>query len=228
MSIVKRMYTTVIAGVDQLVGEIENHDAAIAATIQDQNKKIAAAKVQLNRLQTNEKRCQEKLAEFSKEEQRWSQRALAETERNQENIALQCLQRRKLVRVEIVRLQQSQQQYQQTIRKISNDIQRCEQTLNNLKQKHELMRARQTSADAINNTGELSESTIQNMEQSFDRWEVQIAQHETEMDLPDTIDNFEQAYLDQEQLDDLQAELKKLIDANQENQTTKDDNHGNH
>ena len=54
MSIIKRISTSVMATIDELVGEIENHDALIKAAIDEQKKKIATAKVQLGKIRANE------------------------------------------------------------------------------------------------------------------------------------------------------------------------------
>ena len=48
MSIFKRLSATVVSSLDRVVGEIENNDAVIQASLTELRKKIAAAKVRLS------------------------------------------------------------------------------------------------------------------------------------------------------------------------------------
>ena len=49
MSIFKRLSATLVTSIDRVVGEIENHDAVIQASINDIRKKVAEAKVRLGK-----------------------------------------------------------------------------------------------------------------------------------------------------------------------------------
>lgn len=210
MSIIKRMSTSLFARVDEMVGEIENHDALIKAAITEQRKKIAAAKVQLKRLQSSEQKVSEQIAELKAKEQRWSDRAIKEAEDNEQQ-ALACLQRRQLVREKIVKLIATRDNYQQTAAKMTSDIARCDQELAAMSQKHELMRARQSSADALNVINEVNGSSIDELETSFERWETRITQGELNVDSYELTDSLEESYLDQESNEALRTELNELL-----------------
>lgn len=45
MSLFKRLSATLVSRIDQVVGEIENHDAVIQVALNDMRKKIAEARV---------------------------------------------------------------------------------------------------------------------------------------------------------------------------------------
>ena len=128
MSIIKRLYTTVSATVDQLVGDIENHDALIAATVRERHKKLAAARVQLKHLQERESRAEQELAELQQKHHQWQQRA-QRLANDDEARALVCLQQRQVVTVQIDRLQQHRNQYREASRRMAADITRCEEQL---------------------------------------------------------------------------------------------------
>ena len=218
MSLFRRMYTTVFAQVDQMVGEIENHDALIKAAIAEQRKKVAMAKVQLARLQASEQRVSRQMKDLEDKEKSWTRRAVDEAN-DDEAQALVCLQRRQRIREQLARLGDNRETYNQAARKMSADIARCEEQLSSLGQKHELMRARQSGADALNIINEVSGSSIDELETSFERWEVKIAQGEIGADSFDPVDTLEDEYLGRENEAALRAELSELLREEKDNGT---------
>ena len=218
MSLFKRLSTTLYSRIDQMVGEIENHDALIQAVIREQRKKLAAARMQLNRIKASEQKVARQIVELKENEARWSERAVR-TAGEDERQALACLQRRRVVRQQLVKLEEAQTAYQQTASRMSADIARCEQELNESSRKHELMRARQTGIDAMNVFDEYSTSSIDTLETSFNRWELKLAQGEVNFDSNDFTDALEQEFLSQESEQQLRAELAELME--------KENNHDN-
>ena len=47
MSIIKRLSATLVSNIDRVVGEIENNDAVIQASLTELRRKVATAKVRL-------------------------------------------------------------------------------------------------------------------------------------------------------------------------------------
>ena len=217
MTILKRISTSLFSTIDQVVGEIENHDALIRAAIDEQRKKIAAAKVQLNRVRNNEKRLRDQIAEYSINEKRWGQRAVKEA-KTDESKALECMQRRQAAQAQIEKLKIMAGEYYCTSQKMAADIQRCEEELNAMQQKHEIMRARQTSADALNVVTRAGEACIEDLDRSFERWEVKIAQSEMHVGALNEIDLLEQEYLTEENAQNLKMELAALIEKESDNE----------
>ena len=211
MSIIKRMSTGLFAQIDQIVGDIENHDALIKAAIGDQRRKIAGAKVQLNKIQSSVRKADEQIRELQLKEQRWSERALKEASAN-ETQAMACLQRRQLVREQIEKVKSARDSYHQTAEKMKGDIARCDQELKSMTQKHEIMRARQSSADALNVISEVNGTNIDALETSFDRWEIKISQHEINVDSYDSVDVLDQSYINAENEEQLRSELAELLE----------------
>ena len=210
MSFIRRLSTTLFARIDQVVGEIENHEALIQAAIVEQRKKIAAAKVQLSRIQANAGRVAQQIEHLEQEENNWASRALGEAAKD-ESRALACMQRRQQVREQIGRLQQGKQEYQQAADKMLRDITHCEQVLGSMSQKHEIMRARQSSADALNVINQLGDTPVDELDSNFDRWETRIAQQEILVDSLDSVDQFEQQYRVEENAQVLREQLQQLI-----------------
>jgi phage shock protein A len=204
------MYLSLTSSIDQLVGEIENHEATISATIKEHSRKLAAARVQLNRLRATQNRLSEKRSQLAQEDQRWSNRAKSESA-NDEDKALLCLQKRQQVREKIDRLTRNIAVYERTASKMEGNLVQREEEIRALKQKHELMRARQTSVDACSRLDDVNDTLVDDLETSFDRWETRIAQHELFDADYASPDELEQSYLRQEERDNLKAELAELM-----------------
>ena len=144
MSIFKRLSATLVSRMDQVVGEIENHDAVVQATINEQRKRVAQAKVRLAQVRRDAAKLSRQLQELQEAEQRWGDRAV-EAARSDEAKALECMHRRQHCHRQIKRLSTSLEQYQCTADKLARDITQSEEQLMEMSQKHNLMRARQSS-----------------------------------------------------------------------------------
>ena len=215
MSIIKRLSTTLFSRIDQVVGEIENHDALIEATIVEQRKKITSAKVQLARVQGQESRLSQQLEELNTEINRWAERAV-QSAKQDEARALQCMQRRKQSADQAVRLEASCQEYANTIAKMQTDIHRADNELNALSQKHALMRARQSSGQALN-AGGSGIADLNELETAFDRWECRISQDLILNDAAENFDTLEEDYRAEEDAATLRADLAALLANREEN-----------
>jgi phage shock protein A len=207
------VYTSVFASIDELVGEIENHEALIKAAIKEQRNKIAAAKVQLSRVRSSEQSVGKQLAQLKHNEKNWTLRA-SKAAADDESKALACLQKRQLVRDQIISLEISRLEYARTVQKMSADVARCDEELKGLSQKHELLRARQTSTDALNVINKVGGSNIDELTLSFDRWETRITEGELNVDSYDTVDSLEETYIVEENKEQLRRELAQLLSIN--------------
>ena len=75
MSLFKRLSATLVSRIDQVVGEIENHDAVIQAALHDVRRKVAEARVRLTQVQRESERLQERIDEQQQHAEHWRERA---------------------------------------------------------------------------------------------------------------------------------------------------------
>lgn len=218
MSFIKRSFSGLYARIDQMVGEIENHDALIQAAIREQKQKLSSAKVQLRRLSENEKKTREQLAQATANAKLWAQRAVNEAQSNEQQ-ALLCLQRREKTQQQAQRLETMCLEYQNGIARMRQDIGQCEQDLQTMTQKHQLLKARQTTADAMSMIERGTSLDTQELDTSFDRWETRIAQNEFGTESYSDTDFLEQEYLEAEQAERLRQELASLVNSSQSTST---------
>lgn len=209
MSIIKRMSVTLFSRIDQVLGEIENHGALIKASIGEQKKKITAARLQLNRIRAQLQQISAQESDLAANERLWTQRAIKESAQD-ESKALACLERRNQARQQQEKLVVIRNDYQRTADRMALDLSRCEQALQQMTQKHQLLRARQSSADAMQVIGADNSVNLDQLQHSFDRWEIKLAQAEP-LDQAHNVDELEQCYLTEEHEQALRTELATLL-----------------
>ncbi len=210
MSIFKRLSATLVSSIDQVVGEIENHDAVVQASLNDMRKKVAEAKVRLGHVRREDAQLKQQTQDQQQNAQRWRQRAI-ESAKSDETKALECVRRSQHCQQQAERLNQAQAEYNQTAEKLAKDIETSEQRLTEIKQKLSLMRARQSSSSAINATSKSESNTTQLLDEAFDRWEINISQAEMTIETHEIVDPIEREFVSQEQQDELRNTLAELL-----------------
>ncbi len=210
MSIFKRLSATLVSRIDQVVGEIENHDAVVQVTLQDMRKHIAEAKVRLGQVHRERARLKQQIEAQQEDAGRWRERALA-CAGSEEAKALECLRRSRDCRQRAEKLQQALLGFEATAEKLAADIDASEQRLAQNKQKLTLMRARQSTSSALNATGEEGEDASQLLDDTFDRWEINISQAEMIGDAPQDIDPLAREFSTRELEEELRLELARLL-----------------
>ena len=215
MSIFKRLSATLVSSIDQVVGEIENHDAVVQATLGDMRKRIAEAKVRLGQVHREKERSETEIQKQQENVHRWKHRAV-ESAKDDETKALECVSRGRHCQVQVEKLKQSIQQYQQAAEKLASDIYSSEQRLAEVKQKLTLMRARQSTTSALHATSDSNHNTTQVLDDTFDRWEINISQSEMAIDIDPIVDPIEHEFVIREHEDELRNELQDLLTKEEE------------
>lgn len=210
MSIFKRLSATVVSNIDRVVGEIENNDAVIQASLAELRRKIAAAKVRLAHVHRQQDRLTRQIQKRRDDEQRWGERAV-DAAKTDEARALECVSHRQQCRIQAERLEEGLQHYQQTAAKLAQGVQEGEQRLAEMGQKHTLMRARQSTAEALYLANLAGDESLNQMEDSFDRWEIKILQEEMAVDSEQALTPLDREFSEVENEQALREELAALI-----------------
>ena len=125
MSIFKRLSATLVSRIDQVVGEIENHDAVIQATLNDMRKKVAQAKVHLAQVHREKERAIQNANEQRESAARWQQRAIG-CAKTDEKKALECVSRSRFCIQKEAKLRDAIIHYEQAADKLARDIEYSE------------------------------------------------------------------------------------------------------
>ena len=229
MSLFKRFSTTLYSRVEQLVNQIENHDAIIEAAIRDAKHSAAKARAQHKRVQQDGVRLQQKRDKLAVAIEQWQTRARRFAD--DETKALSCLQRKRLCQQQLSELEPMIKQHQQMDTRLQHDIKRAEEKITAISQQRHLMRTRQSAADALSQINQLDAAPdididdtferwetkrIVDIDDTFERWETKINEREFDIGLQIKTDDFEEAFIAEEEMEDLRHELHDLINKGKE------------
>jgi phage shock protein A len=210
MSVIKRLTTTLFSRVDQMVSEIENHDAVIEAAIREARQNTARAKVRLARVHADSRKLRDKQAELAQAEARWAERArnLAD---NAPDKALECVRRRRECQTQIKRIESALAQHDELEKRLQRDVQGAESRITEMAQQRNLMRTRESATAALTSIVDADENFNTEIADVFERWEIKITEGELSLGNIDNHDSLERECFADEERQSLQAELKQLL-----------------
>ena len=219
MSVFKRFSVAVSTRLDQLVGDLENHDAVVEAGIRESRRLYAQAKVRYQRLQRDGEGLRRRLEERRASERDWRERALSCAPGDDgEEKALQCLKRARQAAREAASLEQAWRQQQSVERRLAAEIDALRERVAQLAQRRSLMRSREATADAAVRVRQAECDPRLDLDETFERWEVRLTEAEMAAEqsaqwyAQDSVgpDPLEEEFLVAEERAGLQAELDRL------------------
>jgi phage shock protein A len=210
MSIFKRISATFSSRVDQMVSQIENHDAVVEVAIKESRQATAKAKVRLARVQRDGELLRNKINQLQNDEMLWTNRAREIAHKNEDK-ALECVRRRKLCQKQLEQYTQALKKHEALEQRLAQDIHAAERKLAEMNQQRNLMRTRQSAAQALNSISGVDETVALDVAEAFERWEIKVTESELEVGTVDSMDLLDQEFLEAEDKQTLQAELEQLL-----------------
>ncbi len=215
MSALRRLSTTIFSRVDQAVAQIENHDAVVEASVRDAKRAAARAKVRLARVHADGERLRNRIANLEKSAASWAERARSVAAKD-EDTALECLRRSKACQQQLEELRGALKRHQAVESRLASDIHEAESRLGNITQQRNLMRTRQSAAEALKFTSALDRAPASDIEDIFERWEIQVTETELALGNDDPVDTLDRQFLADEERAELRAELSAMLTDNEE------------
>ncbi|NEX22447.1 hypothetical protein G3480_19410 [Thiorhodococcus mannitoliphagus] len=213
MSFFKRVTLTVSSQLEQMIGEIENHDAVVEAGIRESRRLYAKAKVRHARMRQDGERLRRKLDGLRADERTWRERALrcdAKGEGEGEEKALACLSRAKRAGSQAESLAETYRRHAEVERHLGREIDGLRQRVETLEHRRALMRSREATADASARIRETDSGTLLDLNDTFERWEIRLTEAELTTDSICDNDPFEAEFAADEERASLRAELEAL------------------
>ncbi len=210
MNIFARITATLTGRLDEMAAHLENHDAVVAVALKDTRAAVAKAKVRLERVQKDGEVMRKRLQEAMRMEKLWENRA-KETAAKDEQKALACVARRNQSREQATQIQSALAHHEELEVKIKENVQRMEQRLREITQQQNLMRSRQSTADAMRIISKIEGHTDNGIEDTFDRWEMLITETEYSVGYMSDTDTLDMSFVKEENTAQLQAELVELL-----------------
>ena len=210
MKILKRWTAGVTSRVDWMVSQVENQEALVNSALQEARQSAARAKVQLGRVKQDGQRLRQKLHDTERSVSSWRDRAI-QTGQEDEDKAVECLRRSKRAELLAGQLQQRLVEHEQVEQQLGKDVRSMEEQLGALIEKRNLMRTRQSRAEAVKSIQGSTEALSTDLDTIFERWETRVTEKELAGACCIDTDSFEEAFASEEEASDLRAELSELI-----------------
>ncbi len=209
MSTVTRITQTLCSRIDHLVRQVENHESLAESALRDVQRSFARARIQLERVRRDGSRLAHQLEDARSKSASWRDRAARESD---EDKALECLKRSKACARLATQLEERLSDHRAAEKRLRGDVALVEQRLNELREKRNLLRTRESRAQALRAARAADSCRANDLDDVFDRWEERIATIELD-EAPSTcvgIDSFELEFDEQEECDELRLELEEL------------------
>lgn len=207
MKSLKVLATSISAGFEKFVNQIENHEAIVDSAIAEAQTAYSRAKVQLTIIKKDHNILEDRKQKLGEQIALWEQRARITGATDKEK-AIQCLYRKKNCESELNRVanQLKDQIVLQTA--LQNDLNNIHNKIEELKKRRSEFIARQSCCDAIRAANASDFTVLNDIDDVFGRWEVKLANYEIDKVVEDDL---EQEFIEQEQKSELEAELNALM-----------------
>ena len=212
MSRIHRWKLSVTSWVDGMLAQIENHEAAVNAAITRVRQSTARARVQLKRVERDQRSLRDALGREENASQLWRHRA---QKADDEAKALECLRRHKTAERRIQSLRERLEEHERSHKELREGIRILDARLGELTERKNLMRTRQSRAEAAHGMV-CAGAPMGDLEDVFERWESRVGEIEIASEVAEPIDSFEMAYEDEEEESTLRIELAELRGKRQE------------
>ncbi len=216
MNLIQRISTSITSSVDRAVSKVENHDAIINAALRDTQQAASRARVRLERVRKDGHQLKTRHANLQLAISRWTERA-RNVAADDEQKALECLRRRKDCESQLATLVESIARHDELEERIAAQVKKIESRIVEVAQQRNMMRSRQSVADAMRTISNIEGVSYGDIEDTFDRWEINLGETEILMNATSSVDPLDSAFLAEEDVAELRAELAELMQADKEN-----------
>ena len=215
MSLIRRISTSITSSVDRAVSKVENHDAIINSALRDTQQAAARSRVRLERVRKDGHSLNTRHANLLLAISRWTERAktIGATD---EAKALECLRRRKDCEIQLQNLELSIEKHEELESRIAEQVKKIEVRIGEVAQQRNMMRSRQSVAEAMRTINNIEGVSYGEIEDTFDRWEINLGETEILMGANSPSDPLDSAFLAEEDTAELRAELSVLLKQDEE------------
>jgi phage shock protein A len=198
-----------------MIAQIENHEAIVDSALRDVKETAARAHAQLGRVQRDGQAIRKRLGDLDQQIALWNERAIRASDADQAK-AVECLRRKKRLTNEHADLTAQAEHHTKLERQLGDDIRAIEERLGKLKMQRNLLRTRQTRAEALGALHNDDSRLISELDDIFDRWEVKVSEYEYHAHcLEHEDDGLEREFSQMEDDQDLTRELQELVASRQ-------------
>ena len=209
MNLLKRITTTINATMNDVVGRVEDHDAIIDASLQQCRQAAARTRTRLTKVKRDGAQLQSKRDKLAEDITLWTERAIDNAEADEE-IALNCLKRKKWAETERTRLEGMILEHTEIESSLQSRLEQIEARIRDINLKRNSMRSRQSLSEAMQIMDKMDGDSGSTVDDTFERWETVLLERELFTNEECTRDRFEMEFVEKEERESLLDELKSL------------------
>ncbi|MDC0358600.1 PspA/IM30 family protein, partial [Oligoflexia bacterium] len=199
MKTIRRFTSSILASFDWMVTQVENHEALVNSAIREVQAAQSRASVQLKRVQQDGKNMRRRAIEIKEADELWKERA-TKVAKLDEKRALECLRRRKRIQREVIELEEQSLEHARLEKQLVKDLSLVDERLGKLRQQKNLMRTRQSRAEALKSIQKDDSIIFSEIDEIFDRWEIKVSEYEIQGGCSTgSYDDFEDEFLSAEE-----------------------------
>ena len=203
----RRWTIGVCAKFDDLLGQVENHEALASQALRDMRASLARANGQLSRVERDCRALEQETKATRATADQWRARAQNEPD---DQRALECLRRAREKAGEAERLSARLDEQRRMRDQVATTVRGLEQKFLDLSGKQRLLSTRQAAAQASAAVNSESSNSA-DVEDVFCRWEDRLSEREFQPGAARTLqDDFTESYSEQEESESLARELRAL------------------
>lgn len=211
MGLFNRLAATVVAGIEESVNQIENHDAVIEASLKEARQAASKASVRLGRVKKDGEKMRSRLDKLIDEETRWAERARA-VAATDEARALECVRRRRDCQQRIESTAVALQDQETLEQRLNDRLRQIESRLQEIAQTRNQLRSRESVAEANRHLRDMDADIGGDIDATLERWEVRVGVSEYADAANLDIDTLDAEFTSEEDAESLKAELEDLLD----------------
>lgn len=174
MGTFRRWAGTLIASFDGIIQNIQNHEAMVTSAITEAEATGARARAQLQRVRKDGQNMRRTLIELREQQELWRDRAKNQAAEDEKK-ALECLRRAKRAAEQIGELEKRERDHARLEKDLTRDLEAIDERLAALRQQRNVMRTRQSRAEALRLVQQIDSTTVNEIDDIFGRWEAQVA-----------------------------------------------------
>lgn len=212
MNSLRRLTASIISSFEGVVGQLENHEALVTTAIREAEQAAGRAKAQLSRVQKDGIAMRKRVEELQEQAALWEDRAKRIAAQDEVK-ALECVRRRQRYLSQATTIEEQAIGHVKLERQLNADLSMVQDKLNALRQQRNIMRTRESRAEALRVVQSVESSTIGEIDDIFDRWEARISACESHVDSSVSLggDDLSAEFSSKEQEEELRAILQSFV-----------------
>ena len=216
MNSLRRLTASILSSFEGVIGQLENHEALVTTAIREAEQAAGRARAQLCRVQKDGLAMRTRVEELREQASTWEERAKRIATQDEAK-ALECVRRRQRHLAEAAKIEEQAVGHVKLERQLNADLAVVQEKLTALRHQRNIMRTRESRAEALRVVHSVDSSTIGEIDDIFDRWETRISacEHHVESSISIDVDELNQEFTSKEEEGELHAILKTLKNENQ-------------